>query len=450
MSLREIPSVDRLLHHPVGESLQIQYGRALATEAIRAALDTLRQDLRRRGTEPNAERALELARANLEQWTAPTLRPVINATGVIIHTNLGRAPLSQAALEAMHAVAQGYSTLEYDLERGRRGKRHQHAETLLTRLTGAEAALVVNNNAAAVLLTLRGLANRRDVVISRSQLIEIGGGFRIPDIMKQSGAKLVEVGTTNRTHIHDFESAVHERTGLILRAHHSNFRIIGFTTEPSLAELVRLGRTCGIPVFDDLGSGALLDTAAFGLGHEPTVQESLQAGASLVAFSGDKLLGGPQAGILVGEKSLIHRLRRHPLARPLRPDKLCLAALSATLDHYLRGEALEKIPVWRMIASAEDELRRRVEAWIRQLGTGSALPGRSTVGGGSLPEETLPTWLLALEASNPDALAARLRRQAPAIIARIHEGRVVLDPRTILAEQERPLLKGLQAALAGA
>ena len=450
MSLREIPSVDRLLHHPLGESLQSQYGRALTTEAIRAALDTLRQDLRRGGAEPSAERALELARANLEQWTAPTLRPVINATGVIIHTNLGRAPLSQAALEAMQAVAEGYSTLEYDLERGRRGKRHQHAETLLTRLTGAEAALVVNNNAAAVLLALRGLANRREVVISRSQLIEIGGGFRIPDIMKQSGAKLVEVGTTNRTHLHDFESAVHERTGLILRAHHSNFRIIGFATEPSLAELVQLGRTRGVPVFDDLGSGALLDTAAFGLGHEPTVQESLQAGASLVAFSGDKLLGGPQAGILVGDKSLIHRLRRHPLARALRPDKLCLAALSATLYHYLRGEALEKIPIWRMIASAEDELRRRVEAWIRQLGTGSALPGRSTVGGGSLPEETLPTWLLALEASSPDALAARLRRQAPAIIARIQEGRVVLDSRTILAEQERPLLEGLQAALAGA
>jgi L-seryl-tRNA(Ser) seleniumtransferase len=308
--------------------------------------------------------------------------------------------------------------------------------------------LVVNNNAAAVLLGLTGLARRKQVLISRSQLIEIGGGFRVPEVMKQSGAKLVEVGTTNRTHLRDFEAALHERVGLILRAHHSNFRIVGFTTEPTLKELVDLGRRFGVPVMDDLGSGALLDTDTFGLGHEPTVQESLQAGAALVAFSGDKLLGGPQAGILLGEKKIVDRLRRHPLARALRPDKLCLAALSATLLHYLKGEATEAVPVWRMIAASSDSLQARVKAWAQLLDRGEVLPGRSPVGGGSLPEQTLPTWLLALAVPKPNAFAARLRQAQPPIIARVEEDKVVLDPRTILPEQDQALLDTLAAELA--
>jgi L-seryl-tRNA(Ser) seleniumtransferase len=282
-------------------------------------------------------------------------------------------------------------------------------------------------------------------LISRSQLIEIGGGFRIPDVMKQSGGKLVEVGTTNRTHLRDYEDAIEERTALILHAHHSNFRIVGFTTEPSLADLVDLGNRHGIPVLHDLGSGALLDTALFGLGHEPTVQESLQDGAAIVAFSGDKLLGGPQAGILLGKKELIDKLKKHPLARAIRPDKLCLAALAITLLHYLKDEALEKIPIWKMISTPPDVLKKRAQAWADHLEYGEVIPSRSTVGGGSLPEETLPTWALALDTDKPNTLSKRLRLETPAIITRIEEDRVLLDPRTVLPEQEEMLLQVLAA-----
>jgi L-seryl-tRNA(Ser) seleniumtransferase len=449
MSLRDLPSVERLLQTDRAVHLVADYGRPLTLQAIRDRLDAARQAIRQGGAPATSDQLLDQAQAALESWLAPSLVPVINATGVILHTNLGRAPLCQAAQEAMLAVASGYSSLEFNLRRGSRGKRELHAADLLRRLTGAEAALVVNNNAAAVLLALTALARRKEVLISRSQLIEIGGGFRVPDVMKQSGAKLVEVGTTNRTHLQDFEAALHERTGLILRAHHSNFRIVGFTAEPSLAELVALGRKQGVPVVDDLGSGALLDTAAYGLGHEPTVQESLQAGACLVAFSGDKLLGGPQAGILVGEKQLVDRLRRHPLARAVRPDKLCLAALCATLNHYLKDQAVQEIPVWRMIAEAPEALQARAQRWASRLGLGQVIPGRTTVGGGSLPEETLPTWLLALSVRRPNTLAARLRASHPPVIARIEKDRLVLDPRTVLAEQDEDLLVALQATLGG-
>lgn len=449
LSLRDLPSVDRLLQSEVAAELMTIYGRPLTLQAIRDQLEAARTTIRDGDPPPDEEVLLAGVSATLEAWLAPSLRPVINATGVIIHTNLGRAPLSQAARQAMLAVAEGYSTLEYNLRRGGRGKRELHAEELLKRLTDAEAALVVNNNAAAVLLALTALARRREVIVSRSQLIEIGGGFRVPDVMKQSGAKLIEVGTTNRTHLGDYQAAIHARTGLILRAHHSNFKIIGFTTEPTLAELVALGVRYNVPVIDDLGSGALLDTAEFGLGHEPTVQESLQAGASLVAFSGDKLLGGPQAGILVGEKAIVGRLRRHPLARAVRPDKLCLAALTATLTHYLKDEALQEIPVWQMIAAPAEQLRARAEAWAARIKHGEVIPGNSTVGGGSLPEETLLTWLLALTVKHPNAFASRLRKADPPIIARIEDDRVVLDPRTVLEEQEDSLLRALEKLLKG-
>jgi L-seryl-tRNA(Ser) seleniumtransferase len=353
--------------------------------------------------------------------------------------------MSLSAIAHMEAVARGYSTLEYDLDQGARGSRSLHAESLLTRLTGAEAALVVNNNAAAVLLSLSALANRQGVLISRSQLVEIGGGFRVPDVMKQSGAKLVEVGTTNRTHLNDFKEAVDPsgKTALILRAHHSNFKIIGFTTEPSLDELCSLG----LPVVDDLGSGALLDTAAYGLAHEPMVQESIRAGAALVAFSGDKLLGGPQAGILVGQKDLVAKLKKHPLARAVRADKLCLAALTATLLHYLRDEATRAIPVWRMISMPLAEIEERARRWVAELGTGEVVEGESTVGGGSLPGETLPTQLVALAVKSPNAFAAKLRAQDPPIIARVAEGKVALDPRTVLEEAEAALLNGVRNVL---
>ena len=447
MSLRDLPAVEKLLQTEMAARMVDSFGRPLTVDAVREQLESARKAIRRGDAAPKPEAILEKARQALEDWLQPSLVPVINASGVILHTNLGRAPLSSAARRSLEIVAAEYGTLEYDLQKGKRGKRDVHSEGLLKRLTGAEAALVVNNNAAAVLLALTVLARRKEVLVSRTQLIEIGGGFRVPDVMKQSGAKLVEVGTTNRTHLGDYEAALSDRTALILRAHHSNFRIMGFTTEPALEELTALGKEHGIPVVDDLGSGALLDTGAFGLGHEPMVQESLQAGAQLVAFSGDKLLGGPQAGIVVGEKPLVERLRRHPLARALRPDKLCLAALGATLNHYLKDEALQTIPIWQMIAASEKDLKKRAKAWAKHLGQGEVLEAQSTVGGGSLPEETLPTWVLALSVSRPNAFAASLREVKPPIIVRVAEDKVMLDPRTVFAEQEPALLAALQELL---
>ncbi len=447
MSLRDLPSVDRLLAQ--SDELVRAYGRPLTAQAYRDVLDAARTRLRRPdngSAAPTLDDLFAQARDRLIDLTAPTLRPVINATGVIIHTNLGRAPLSAAALAAVAAAARGYSSLEYDLAEGERGSRSAHAEALLTQLTGAEAALVVNNNAAAVLLMLAALAHGRGVVIARSQLIEIGGGFRVPDVMQQSGARLVEVGTTNRTHLPDYQQALTEDVALVLHAHRSNFKQIGFVSEPSLAELAGLDR----PLVDDLGSGALLDTAAFGLAHEPTVQESLAAGAALVAFSGDKLLGGPQAGIVAGRRALVDRLKRHPLARAVRADKLCLAALSATLLHYLRDEAAREIPVWRMLATPLAALDERAQAWAAQLGPAAGvIDGESTVGGGSLPGETLPTRLLALTVAAPNALAARLRAENPPIVARVAAERVLFDPRTVLVEEEAALLRGIRNTLMG-
>ncbi|MDI6696503.1 MAG: L-seryl-tRNA(Sec) selenium transferase [Anaerolineales bacterium] len=447
VSLRDLPSVDQLLQGAQVQEWIVAYGRPLTVEAIRSALNQARARFAQTGDLPNSVAILQEAQNILEKWIMPTLLPVINATGVVLHTNLGRAPLSQAALFAAQSVSAGYSTLEYDLERGQRGSRLIHAEALLQRLTGAEAALVVNNNAASVLLILTALARRRGVVIARSQLVEIGGGFRVPEVMKQSGARLIEIGATNRVHLTDYEAALEEKPALILRAHRSNFRLIGFTSEPELSEIAVVARQAGIPLVDDLGSGALLDTTRFGLGHEPMVQESLAAGADLVCFSGDKLLGGPQAGIIIGRADLIARLKKHPLSRAIRADKLCLAALSATLLHYVKDEAEREIPIWRMIATPLELLKERAAAWAATLGQGEVLLGESTIGGGSLPGETLPTYLLALSVSKPDRVLTRLRQQRPPIIARLDENRVILDPRTVLPEQERDLLAGVRAAL---
>ena len=442
--LRRLPSVDRLLSQAEAEPLLADFGRSLTLDALRAALDAARGEIRAGGSLPEPLSLIADAHRRLMALTGPTLRPVINATGVVIHTNLGRAPLSRAALAAMHAAAVGYSTLEYDLDKGARGARTGHAAGLLTQLTGAEAALVVNNNAAAVLLALTALAHGRQVIISRGQLVEIGGGFRVPDVLKQSGATLVEVGATNRTHLHDYESAVNEQTALILWAHRSNFKMVGFTGEPSVAALAALAAHHGLPLVDDLGSGAVLDTQQFGLAHEPTVQESLAAGAALVCFSGDKLLGGPQAGIVVGQQALVERLERHPLARAVRADKLCLAALSATLLHHLRGEAVQHIPIWRMIAQPPAEIARRASSWVEAWRAAGAdaemMDGESTVGGGSLPGETLPTTLAALKPAQPDRFAAELRAAATPVVTRIVEDRVVFDPRTVLAEEAASLL----------
>ncbi len=447
VSLRDIPSVDQILHNPRTEQLLGFYGHAWTVSAIRELQEDLRQKLPNLAEMPSDEEVISSLESILEHQSQPSLRAVINATGVLLHTNLGRAPLSHAALAAVESVASGYSTLEYDLAKGSRGKRDIHASALLTRLTGCESALVVNNNAAAVLLALSALAKGKKVAISRSQLVEIGGGFRIPDVMKQSGAKLVEVGTTNRTRLSDFEQAIAEGAGMLLVAHQSNFRIIGFTEEPALEDLAKLAHEHNLPLMVDLGSGALLDTAKYGLAHEATVQETLSKGADLVCFSGDKLLGGPQAGILVGQTELLSKIRRNPLYRTMRADKLCLAALSATLLHYLKGEAEQEIPLYQMLSRSLEDLTAQVQRWIDRLQDGSALEGLSTVGGGSLPGETLPTCLFALKVKSPAKFAAQLREANPPIIARVQEDLLLLDPRTVLPWQEETLLTSLQTIL---
>jgi L-seryl-tRNA(Ser) seleniumtransferase len=447
--LRELPSVDRLLNTAVAVDLTLAYGRNLTVEGLRQSLEVARSTILsgQASYAPMNATLVDDARGWLESFLAPTLQPVINGTGVIVHTNLGRAPLSEAARRAIETAAQSYSTLEYDLASGQRGSRAVHAEQLLTRLTDADAALVVNNNAAAVLLMLTALCQGKEVIISRGQLVEIGGGFRIPDVMAQSGAKLVEVGTTNRTHLKDYAKAITEETAAIMVAHHSNYKIIGFTSEPTLAELAELSQAHNIPLLYDQGSGALLDSAPYGLEPEPTVLDGLAAGAGIVAFSGDKLLGGPQAGILCGQQPLITQLKRHPLARAVRADKLCLAGLSATLTHYLTENALAEIPVWRMISRPLEEITSEADSWAAQLQEqgirAESVDGRSTVGGGSLPGTSLPSRLVGIQQNNLDALAARLRQEKIPVIGRIQDGRFLIDPRTILPEQVEMMLQSL-------
>lgn len=446
--LRQLPSVENVLQTVDATRLVAVYGRPATLEAIRSTLAQAREAIGTgKQSGPTRAELLAAAEAQLRAVTAPTLRPVINATGVIIHTNLGRSLLSAAAERAIAQAARSYDTLEYDLETGKRGSRSTHVQELLARVTGAEAATVVNNNAAAVLLTLTAMAHGHEVIISRGQLVEIGGGFRIPAVMEQSGAELVEVGTTNRTHLRDYEAAITERTAAIMVAHHSNFRIIGFTTEPKLVELSAMAHERGLLLLHDLGSGTLLETADYGLEHEPTVGESLAAGVDITCFSGDKLLGGPQAGIIIGRKELVKRIQRHPLARAVRPDKLCLAGLSATLLHYLKDEAIHEIPTWRMITTSPDDLKQSARRWARRL-TRAGIPARtipseSAIGGGSLPGATLPSWLVAIPHPRPDALAAQLRAAETPIIGRIENDQFLLDPRTVLPEQEESLLQSV-------
>ena len=446
-SLRDLPSIEQLLHASRADQLINQYGRPLTLDALRSTLDETRARFKSdpQSDLPSKDVILAQAETHLIAWTTPTLLPVINATGVILHTNLGRAPLSRATIAAMKEAAENYSTLEYDLEKGQRGSRLIHAESILQRLTGAESALVVNNNASAVLLVLSALANKKRVVISRTQLVEIGGGFRVPDVMKQSGAKLVEVGTTNKVRLSDYKEALEEWTALVMRAHRSNFKIVGFTEEPELKEIVDVAHQANVIVVDDLGSGALLDTAKYGFAHEPTVQESLVAGVDLICFSGDKLLGGPQAGIIIGKKELIDKIKKHPLARAVRADKICLAGITATLLHYLKEEAEREIPIWKMMSLTLDQLKVRAEAWRDALGKGEVIKSESTVGGGSLPEECISTYALALNVKSPDKFMKKLRESHPPIIARVENDTILFDPRTVLDDEMltsnlRPLL----------
>ena len=449
IELRNLPSVDRIANHPRSLGLISNYGRRAVIETIQNVLDSIRRNTQSENEVPTEGILLDRIEAELEKQMKPTLSRVINASGVILHTNLGRAPLCKSALVTIVNTAAGYSSLEYDLDEGKRGSRTVHATGLLLKLTGAEDALVVNNNAGAVLLCLSALARRRGVVISRSQLVEIGGGFRIPDVMKQSGAHLVEVGTTNRVKVEDYEFALREGAALLMRAHTSNFKLVGFTFQPELEELVNVAHNFNVPVLDDLGSGAFLDTARYGLAHEPMVQESLKAGADLVCFSADKLLGGPQAGIILGKADLITKLKKHPLARVIRADKLCLAALSATLMHYIKGDAELEVPVWRMISTSVGEVKQRAFRW-QQLVGGEIVEERSTVGGGSLPEETLPTFVLSFQIPRVDQVAARLRIAQPSLIARVQGGRLLLDPRTVLPEEDEKVIEIIKTHITGA
>ena len=446
--LRDLPSVQRVLSEDAVRRLVEAYSHDAVVELVRAELDAARRAIRNGGAAPEpAQVAAAVEDRASARWRAWPNR-VVNATGVVLHTNLGRAPLSQEALDAIERAARGYGDLELDLETGRRGSRQARVAALVCQLTGAEAAFVVNNNASALLLGLAAVAAGREVIVSRGEAIEIGGGFRIPDVLRQSGADLVEVGTTNRTYARDFEAAITERTGAFLSAHASNFKIAGFTAAPDLSELVALGRKHGIPVLHDLGSGCLLDTTRFGLAREPMAQDSVAAGVSLAFFSGDKLLGGPQAGIIAGDADLVGLISKNPLARAVRMDKLSMAALTATLVHYVKEEATDKVPVWRMLSESAASLEARARHWAQTLGDGcSVVPGRSAIGGGSLPDETLPTSLVRLDVGDATGLAAALRAGELPVVARIEDEAVVLDPRTVLPDEEEALLRAAASAM---
>ena len=454
--LRALPKVDELLKREDVAVLVGAHGRELTVDALRDAIDALREGILAGDvSEVSAEDVVAETAEVLDALARPSLRRVINATGIVVHTNLGRSPLPEAAMSAVADVARGYSTLEYDVESGERGSRHAHVEELICRLTGAEAAMAVNNNASAVLLGLAALSRRKEAIVSRGQLVEIGGSFRIPDIMRESGAKMVEVGTTNKTHLRDYEQAITPKTGLILKVHSSNYRVVGFTEEVSLPELAALGARHGVPVFEDQGSGVLIDLAKFGLPGEPTVGEAIAAGADLVSASGDKLLGGPQAGILAGKREVIAKLKKHPLARAVRLDKMTLAALEATLRLYLDEErALAEVPTLRMLTMPATEVAKRADELASAIRSAcghaydvTTQHDISRAGGGSLPMEDIPTTVVALDAKRMSAavLEAALRLGEPTVIARISADRLLLDPRTLLPGEEAEVVSALGA-----
>jgi len=465
---RIIPSIEHLRQREAVRALERDFGRNAIVDALRTAAGQVRvrlaagpsRDSAPVPTDPDSTAILieEEARALLHHAGRPSLRRVINATGVIVHTNLGRSPLPDAAIDRVRSLAGSYSNLEYDIDGGGRGNRDTHAEALLTRLLGVEAAVVVNNNAAATLLMLAALASGREVIVSRGELVEIGGGFRVPDVMAQSGARLREVGTTNRTRVDDYRSAIGPDTALLLRVHRSNFRIEGFTEQPALEELVSLGRERGVPVAEDIGSGYLGLPGEVGgasldqrLAGEPRVQASVAAGLDIVCFSGDKLLGGPQAGIIAGRRDLVARVRRHPLMRALRVDKLTYAALEGTLGEYASGRASRTIPILQMILATPETIGSRASRVIDRLQESDALdaeilPGQSTVGGGTTPGLELPTRVIALRhrTKSADWLDGWLRRQEPAVVGRIENDRLLLDLRTVLLAEDDQLAVTLE------
>ena len=453
--LRQLPAVDRILQHSLLLDMVNRCPWTLLVEAVQETVADLRTAiLEAKDVDLAIDRIAEDATLRAEKKLRHSLRHVINASGTLLHTNLGRAPLSATALDAIKEVARSYSNLELDLETGQRGHRYSHVDKLLCSLTGAEAAAVVNNNAGAVLLALTALAQGREAIVSRGEMIEIGGSFRIPEVMETGGVLLREVGTTNKTHPEDYRRAINENTGLLLKVHTSNYRIVGFTTNVTAAEMVELGKEHRIPVMEDLGSGMLFDLSSFGLPREPTVSDGLATGVDVLTFSGDKLLGGPQAGVIVGKKWAIDKIRRHPLARALRIDKLTLAALEATLRLYLdREEAIREIPVLRMLSASSQEIEDRchtlaatLAAEIGAYTTVSVVPEESTIGGGALPLTRLPGAAVALKPSaySVDDLGAALRKQTPPVIGRIQEGLLLLNLRTVLPGEEPLLIQSLE------
>ncbi len=457
--LKTIPAVDKLLNAPTLKETANNCPHALLVEAAQNAVEALRKTILD-DTQPEPDCSIESvashARVILEKLMTPSLRKVINVTGTLLHTNLGRAPLCQSALDAIETVSRGYSNLEYDLDKGQRGKRFRHIEDLICRLTGAEAATVVNNNAGAVLLSLTALAKGKEALVSRGELIEIGGSFRIPDIMAAGDVKLVEVGTTNKTHLQDYRQAITPDTALILKVHTSNYRIVGFTEAVSGGELSALGKEHDITVLEDLGSGLLVDLTEYGLPPEPTVREALKTGIDVLTFSGDKLLGGPQAGIIVGKRTFIDRIRKHPMARALRIDKMTLAALEATLTLYLDPEnAIAEIPTLQMLAKSADDIQARCETLLQNMkkidkaARFEIVKTHTTVGGGALPLAELPGYGIAVipESISLNRFSENLRLHSPPVIGRIQDEAFIIDPRTLAEEEESMLLGALQSAL---
>ena len=460
--LRKIPAVDKLLEHRDFAALSEKYSRGLLLKAVQKRLEKVRQRivLAEETVSPDA-REVTVTPGDIEEeitlCTTPLLKPVINATGVVLHTNLGRSILSDRTLDQVRAIARSYSNLEYDIQKGVRGSRYAHVEDILCEISGAEAAFVVNNNAGAVLLILNSLALGKEAIVSRGELIEIGGSFRIPDIMQRSGAVMVEVGTTNKTHLTDFEKVISDKTGILLKVHTSNYKIIGFTAEVDLPALVALGKRYHLPVVNDLGSGSLIDLSPYGLDYEPTVQEVVKTGADVVTFSGDKLLGGPQAGIIVGRKTILDQLKKNPLNRALRIDKLTLAALESTLRLYLDHETvIGNIPTLRMLTITADELERRAVAMRDRIGhaihASVAIHVKediSQVGGGALHSQQLPTRVIALSSStiSVQQLERGLRENIPPVITRIHKDQLHIDLRTVLEHEEEALEKALIAVI---
>ncbi len=449
--LRQLPSIEELLSTPQLQKRIEQFSHVTVTTGCREVLSKLRETILNGDLVPKLDDIIQKIEETLQSQASFSLQRVINGTGVILHTNLGRAPLGREAMQHLTEVAENYDNLEMELNSGKRGQRGVLVEQYLKDLSGAEAGLVVNNNAGAVLLILQALAFGKEVIISRGELVQIGGGFRIPEILSLSGAILKEIGTTNQTFLDDYKNAISENTACLLKVHHSNFKMEGFVKETVLEELVKLGQKQDLVTIFDLGSGALLDTKQFGLAHEPTVQEAVQTGVDLMAFSGDKLLGGPQAGIIVGKKVLIEKLKKYPLYRALRVAKLTLSALEITLLHYLKKEASEKIPIWKMISISNGNLKSRGEQIIQksQIKTIILKESQSFLGGGSLPQQSLPTYVLRFDSgSTPEILSEKFRKLRPPVIGRIEDEKFVLDLRTVFPEQDDLMVESIRKVLA--